>query len=58
VRNLVFEYLPAWPDSAPLVITAVVALAMTAGIVILALLRYEGEKGDILLFLHRPRPRV
>ncbi len=40
VRLLVWDYLPDWANKAPLAITAIIVLAMTAGIVVSALHRW------------------
>ena len=40
VRELVTKYIPGWPGTAPLAITAIVVLIMTAGIVISAINRW------------------
>jgi carbon starvation protein len=40
VRLLITDYVPNWKDQAPLAITAVIVLVMTAGIVLLAINRW------------------
>ncbi|NJD20251.1 MAG: hypothetical protein FIA95_13345 [Gemmatimonadetes bacterium] len=40
VRLLVWDYLPNWSVRAPLAITAIIVLAMTAGVVVLAVRRW------------------
>ncbi|MFH1748195.1 MAG: carbon starvation CstA family protein [Planctomycetota bacterium] len=40
IRELVTKYIPGWPGTAPLAVTAIVVLIMTAGIVIFALKRW------------------
>jgi len=40
VRLLLWDYLPKWPTSAPLVIADVIVLSMTGGVMVLAALRW------------------
>ncbi len=42
VRLLVWDHWPNWATKAPLAVTAVVVLAMTAGIAVLAAARWSG----------------